>query len=133
MPLMEVNPVEKIKKGSGGLGGLLGKVGGAIAGGVGGALIGGPAGILPGIGVGSTVGNIGGSMADKPDSISASRPVAQIHAAAALPEVQFATLNDAKKSVYELPDLSSPQKDQLASIYSSAQEALQKSLQMRRV
>lgn len=135
MALAEINPLRKDEEGSGGLGGLIGKIGGAALGGLAVALA--PAtfgatlpAALATIGAGSTLGGIGGNLSDTQDKSQVIQPVGQIHAAGQLPEVQLANLADSKKALYQAPDMSIGQKDALAPIYDQASAALKRSLQM---
>ena len=132
MSLIDVNPVQKISKGSGGLFGALGKIGGTLVGGVAGGLLAGPGGAvqgaITGAGIGGGLGSLAG-VADTPGSVSQSSPVPHLNIMQNMPEVQMASLVDGKKALYDSPTLSVPHKYQLASIYDSANEALRKSLQ----
>lgn len=133
MAIMEVNRRERIEEGSGGLFGLLGKIGGAVLGGLVGGVTAGPGGAIAGAGkgaaLGAGLGSIGGAL-DTPDKESVTPYVNPLQQSANLPEVQLANLSDAKKSLYQSSDFSMPQKDAYGSIYDQAQAALQKSLRM---
>lgn len=127
----DINPVQKKEEGSGGLFGVLGKIGGAVLGGLAGALTANPGGVIAGAmagaGVGGGLGSLAG-FADSPDTVSQSKPVQTLEVATELPQVQQAQLSDARKSLYSSQDFSSGQKDHLAGIYDQAHAALQKSM-----